>query len=467
MAELPEGFEVVQETTSSLPEGFEAVPEEPDFGGRLEGLMNKRRGEVTKTFEDLDKGEIGLGSAALQVVGKGGFAAAGDIIAESIGSGLSAITPDAIKEPIKYFAAEMIGGALDTDAAKAVADEWNKLDSETQKNLESTGAIMSFVLPKVKAKLVGKKIKNVGSAIKKERLSKTLKLPDTPSNKEAEARRLFKKPQNFDEMVDVSSKIKGVSANNSPEKNIMAIGREFEIEDNKLLQSLRSRPVKVSQDLIDDTLDKHLGELVSEHSFLQGKGAIAAAFDDNIRVLTETLDRFPKTPEGVLLARRAFDNKLKASTLALKAPEEVGIARDAVSLVLRRSLNDIVSQSAKGVDVKKSLRKQSMMYGALDNLAENHKFSESSFAKVKSFIKSHPYISYGVLTGTGVGTVLSSPAILAGTAAGAVGVGTSRLFPSAVKKAGSIVEGIGSVTDKTKLPIARSAAFFGKDEEQQ
>ena len=492
MSNLPEGF--VLDNTPIKPEtqvieapsGFtiDSVVPEPvalpetvvgdsfdAFGDRLGGLANKRTAEVSQTFEDYAKGDISLGSAMLQTVGKGGFATAGDFIAESVSTGVGAVLPDEIKEPIKQFAGEMIGKVLDSDVANSVADEWNKLDDATQKNLESTGAIMSFLLPKVKAKPIGAKIKGVGRAIKKERLSKTLKLPDTAPNKVAEARRLFKDPVGFDDMVEEVSKIKGVSSNNTPKTNILLIGKEFDKTDKKLLMQLRTKPIKVSDDLIDNTVDLHLAKLKAENSWLASDASISAAFDNNVKLLQETINKFPKTPEGILLARRAFDKKLNKAALAAKAPESELIARDAVSRVLRRSLNDVVSKSAKGVDVDKFLAKERMMYKALDNLAESHGNFKPVSETIKDFAKGHPYISYGFLRGAGLSggvmAAVANPIVAGGAVAGATLVGANRNLPSILKGVGSGARGLGMFTDATKLPIARSTAFFGKEEEQQ
>jgi len=401
----------------------------------------------------------------LQVVGKGGFGAAADFLGESVATGISEITPDVVKEPILQFVGEAVGKALDTDVAKRVSEEWNKLDETTQSNLESSGNIMAFLLPKLRAGRVGSKIKGYGQAVKKERLAKFLTLPDTPANKLAEAKRMFKEPAGFSDMVDQVSKIRGVSPNKSPKSNILAVGKELDKTDKKLLMRLRTNPAKVDQNLIDDTVDLHLRKLLDENAWIQTDSAIASSFDTNLKTMQGILNKNPKTPEGILLSRRAFDKAMAKKALEGKAPDSELIARDAVSRVLRRALNDVVDTSSKNVDVKKALKKQSNLYKSLDNLSETYSVYSTTFESLKDFAKAHPYLAWGVAGGTGVGAAIMSPEGVAGGAATALGVGAYKVAPSVASKVGGAVQKAGNVVDSASLglPIARSTLLYGED----
>lgn len=459
-----------QQSNQNIPKGYVSdamppqQPQESTYPERLSKQWDKRQSEVADTFTDYAKGDIGLGSALLQTVGKGGFAATGDIIAETVGS-VAGLTPEAIKDPIKRFAGEMLGYALDTDTAKLVADEWNSLDETTQKNLESSGAIMSFLLPKVKLKGVGKSVKGFGDAIKKERLAKTLKLPDTPANRVAEAGRLFKDPIDFNEMVDVASKVKGVTSGNAPKKNILALGNQIDLDDKKMLMRLRTLPRKVDVNLIDDTVDLHLSKLIEENSWLQSDSAISSAFDNNIKVMHQILDRHPKTPEGIILARRAFDKKLKKAALSAKAPEAEATARDAVSRVLRRALNDIVHKADPTANTDKILRSQSMMYRAMENLTESYKTYDTTGGAVLELAKRHPMATAMAVGGTGTLGGLLTPTILGGAVVGAGAYGAYKGLPNALSGVGRGLGALGALSDPARVPILRSAAIYGNREE--
>lgn len=443
------------------------------FFDRITKLARNRKGEMSSAITNYGEGNIGLGSMLLQVVGKGGFGTAADIVGEAVATGVSTVVPDAVEEPIKQYAYEMLGEAYNSEIGQTLAEEWNKLDPNVQKNLQATGNIMAWAAPKIKASKGGQSLQNLGQAVKKGRMSNKLKLPETPKNKLAEAKRRFKDPHGFEDIVDEVSKVEKVSPNKSFKANINAVGDEVERLDRQLFKQLRQKSVDISDDLIDQKLDLELSNLLKNNQWIQSNSSIASAFDNNISALQKLIDKYPKTPQGMLRARREFDRMLKDNIF--KVPEEELIARDAVSKVLRRALNDVVSEAAPYAPVKETLRKQSRLLSGLDNLAENYALEQPPLSDLKSVFQRYPMATAGVLAGTGAGAaVVTSPVILGGAALGATGVGAYRGLPAALRGTGRSLSAIGRATDVSqlstnldRLPLLRSAILYGNEEQEE
>jgi hypothetical protein len=444
-----------------------------DFFDRITKLARNRNEEMQGAIKQFGEGNIGLGSMLLQVVGKGGYGTAADIVGETVATGLSSVTPDAIEEPIKQYAYELFGKAYNSDIGKAIAEEWNKLDPNTQKNIEATGNILSWAAPKLKAKVPAEKLKGLGNAIEKSRISKKLKLPDTPSNRLDEAKRAFKDPYGFDDIVEEVNKVKGVSSNNSTKKNIIVLNKEIDNTDKELFRQLRKRSVDIADEAIDQNLDLELANMFKRNSFLQSDASIAKAVDDNLSSLQKIIDKYPKTPQGLIRARREFDKRLSEKIKG--APEYELIARDAVSKSFRRALNNTVIEAAPYADVKGLLNKQSKLFGGIDNLAQNYALEKPSLTELTQLVKQHPIITLGALSGTGAGFAFaSSPVVLGASGAGALLSAGYRATPSALKGTGALLSAANKVTDVSqlstnldRLPLLRSTLLYGNEQEQQ
>lgn len=442
-----------------------------EFFDRIAKLASNRKEEMTGAVGKYGRGELGLGSTLLQVVGKGGFGTAADLVGETVASGVSAVVPDAVEEPIKQYAYEMLGKAYNSEIGKVIAREWNKLDPETQNNLEATGNIMAWATPKLKAGGVGDKLTNMGQVVKKGRMANKLQLPDTAKNRLAEAKRRFRPPYAFDEVVEEVSKLKTTSPNKSFKANITAVGDEIAALDKNLFRELRKRSVDIPEDLIDQKIDLELTNLLKNNQWIQSNASIASAFDNNIAALQKILDDSPNTPQGLLVARRKFDKLLKDSMFEIPVDER--IARDAVSTVLRRTLNDVVSEAAPYAPVKETLRKQSRLYNGLDNLAENYALEKPPLAELRNIAQRYPGASVGVLAGASP-FIAAAPQIAAIAGAGAVGAGAYRGFPAALRGSGAALSTVGRATDVSRisanldrLPLLRSALLYGNEGEEE
>ena len=180
----------------------------------------------------------------------------------------------------------------------------------------------------------------------------------------------------------------------------------------------------------------------------------------------QILDRHPKTPEGIILARRAFDKKLKKAALSAKAPEAEATARDAVSRVLRRALNDIVHKADPTANTDKILRSQSMMYRAMENLTESYKTYDTTGGAVLELAKRHPMATAMAVGGTGTLGGLLTPTILGGAVVGAGAYGAYKGLPNALSGVGRGLGALGALSDPARVPILRSAAIYGNMEDE-
>ncbi len=473
-------FESVQDVGVSG-ELHQSKPASSTITDRFDNIIEKRRKEATDVFESYNEGGISLGSAMLQIGGKAGAGTFMDLVGETVATGVGAVAEAAgVKEPILQYMSEVMGKAYNSDIGKQIKTEWDKLSPEAQKNLEATGNIASVILPKVKLGKVGDVLTSKANMIRRSRLAKVLELPKTVKNDLAKARRAFNKPYNFDDMVTEVSKVRGVSANRSLEKNIISVEKGIGALDKKLFKELRQADGVVAPSLIDDILDKHMKAALDENVWIQSNKAIASGIDDNIKAMRQVLGQFEKTPQGVILARRKFDGLLKDKIFEL-TPEEL-IARDGVSKIMRNVMNDVAQAAAPTARVKELLKRQSLLYQGWDNLAENYARTPEFLKVLGTYAKNHPSFIPGVGTsGTAAGimTALANPEVVAPILAGVAAVGGVKAFPTALKLTGKAAKAVGrGLKDKDgmlitppfdKIPISstRAGLFFGDEEQNQ
>jgi hypothetical protein len=428
---------------------------------RLSSLRESRIKEVSDTFEKFAEGEIGAGSAALQTVGKGAFGGALDLVGETVVTGLGTVTPDFIKDPFKEAMMFAVSEASDTEFVKGAKAEWDKLDETTKKNLESTGNILSFIIPKVKLGKAGAKTKGLGEAIRKNRISKEFKLPETASNKIKEAQRGFRDPIGHKQMVEVVSKIKGVKDTNSPVKNLKLINKELELGESRVMNLVRTQPKKIEIDEVYQAFQRNLDELFENQTWIASDTTIQNSLKNNLKAVNKIVGKHPKTTEGLLKARREIDKLMNEKKFEIPAHEQT--ARDAITQTLRNAANEVLDSKYPTGAYKDLMFKQHNMLNATKILSQKIGHETPSFSKALALAKQHPVITGGIINGSGLFIgLLTNPFLVAGSLAGGAGTLAFRGMPQTLKGLGSLIEG----TAKVPLPMGRAAALNITKEEQ-
>lgn len=130
------------------------------------------------------------------------------------------------------------------------------------------------------------------------------------------------------------------------------------------------------------------------------------SIEQYMRVARNAAKQSEGTLSGVLNIRKKLDAAYENARGALSYPgsEAKLAALDEVHRAGRDSLTELLVDSAKNVDVKKSLRSQHNLYRALDIVSTKaRKEGGSTLQRVVNKAKEHPLVTGAALVGTGVG----------------------------------------------------------------
>jgi hypothetical protein len=374
-------------------------PQEPEgFTERVSADLEKRLKSGVQTGKEFLGGELSLQEAMLQEGGAVAGAAldiAGEGLA-SAGRGIKEITPEPVQKAVGAGFESLIN-ALPfkdeaVDALSGGMEGWNTFSESNPriaKDIESVvniGMILSPVKVKAKAKptMLSDAAKSLDSTIKRQILKKrsdfvgdlitperTKKvLIDETSRTAEKGRGVFKRSvvelsKREKEIASEVSKINNVTPKNSFQGNLNAISQENTKLAKKLDKAVGNRKVLGIHNKANKKIDEAISLMIAENPVITGNTEIVA---NKIAVKAkQIIAKSPDTPKGVLDARKELDSWIK-SQKGEKAfnPELEGALSLAVRSV-RGALNDTVEASA-GASVKKSLKKQSLLYSAMDNL---------------------------------------------------------------------------------------------------
>lgn len=415
LAQLPEGFELdavtldaVAQAPTGLPEGFvmdteevEAEPESPGFIERVSGDIEDRAKLAREINALFESGEQSLAESVLQMTGKVGAGTILDILGEGVISGiegLSAITPDIIEDPLIDTATKAAHLFLNTDlgkaglgAAQAGMEAWNEFRAENPRaarNIESVVDIGLLIAPvkgkpKIKSQptLAGKaatKLEEAGvrqtarqkadfidglispkqtAAVKKEQVGRTSE-GGLLRSKQVELSPAEKI------MADEVSLIEGVTAKNTIQGNYTAIAGEVTKEAKTLKSLLAKNEVIIPRREFAAELGRAIIRL-KENPSLVGKASETATkvVEGMMRIAAKN----PSTASGLLKSRKELDAWIKTQRPKIFNPNQESALSLAVREV-RQSTNDFIDSKAVNVAVKDSLKKQSTLLNAMDNI---------------------------------------------------------------------------------------------------
>ena len=162
-----------------------------------------------------------------------------------------------------------------------------------------------------------------------------------------------------------------VHGRQSLQANYNVISKANSAEAERLQSALKARHIPVSMDEVQEASNKLIGDL-KKNIYITGQGEPIAKKVVGImqeKVLQNATKDGEITAANLLQARKEFDAEIKAQKTAkifdssTEGPASIAIQKT------RQALNDLIESKVPG-EYKVSLKKQSLLYRAMDNLEE-------------------------------------------------------------------------------------------------
>ncbi len=377
-----------------------STPSEDEKLGFLERFqedIDKRVAMAAEIITAVQGGEQSTAEGILQVAGKVGAGAVMDFMGQAIisgGRGLAAITPDSIKDGATGAAVAF----LNTDAGKAglfaatLGAEQYQIFRENNpraaRNIEAVVDIGLILFP-VKAKpkapigVIGRAGEKVNTASAKQTAEKTkVFVDDLIRPKQTAAVRTEQVARTTEEgilrskkvalstkeaaIAETVSKVPGVSASKTLQGNHEVILAELGKEANTLKSMLSKTDAPISRKELIDAGSK-IKNILKNNPLIVGDAEKSAA--KIISKMDELVKANKPTASGLLQARKELDAWVRSQKGSnIFDPKQ----ENAISIALREvreSANNLIAQKVPDAGVKESLRKQSNLYRAMDNIA--------------------------------------------------------------------------------------------------
>lgn len=419
-------------------EGLVGAPtaSEPDFAQRMRAILDKRQaqqsGAFEKAFDGSDAGPLAAAKLLAKTAGNTVVGTAADVAGELVATGLDAVVPEHLQRTFKSAMASVAEAGMGTDTVQWMMKEWDGLSKDQQDLLAAGGNLFGAFLTKMPKNLFkGKNVEAKGIQIKRNKLSEALKAPETPKTKELDHLAGYKEGQRHRDAVDEAMKVKGVSPNKSPRQNGELISTKVTETKTKLDKQLADNPVDVSNKELLENMEDAIDNVRANNEWIGLDEAHEKAFEQHIATARRILRKHPQTAEGILAARREFDDVLYAGG---KSSLELGNVKDAAGQAMRDGMNRTVIQAGAkvGVDVASAQLIMHNLLNANASLALKAGKFKPLGAKVMGQLQAHPYLVLGA------GTLPALAVPLAATAA--VFQAGKRVLPSAVGAAGKALD---------------------------
>lgn len=434
------------------PEEKKTIPPKTQLMQRLDNvvsLFKDRSANVAAHRKATEEKKQSLASGLFQSGGEAaGFV--GDLGFEA----LKAITPDAIKQPIKE-AAGAVAGTEEVQGVMADYEKWKAENPELAENLEAAVNIASLIpgigipakgaqmalktgtkIAKEGAEMVAETAPKVSTAIA-ERLAPNLakEAMDAvvigPVGKKATIRSLEKSGQpggyspdesfigkltGADKYVptprdtQVAQAVAGlVRKSNPPSKNIANINNKIsEVSETVVRPLLKANPAPFNTGTYANRL-----KAVEIPDFIKADTTLANTYEMVRNRFIEVVRKGVKTKEGLWEARKDIDDIIEQQFGAAGFNPEKYSALQKAILDMRRATNDFIAEGIPDDGFKKQMQTLSRMYEARHNLAlDNYAIqNKDSWQKwIANNPKKYAALKAGALAGTiGGGFMLLTP----------------------------------------------------------
>lgn len=481
------------------PQG-QPVEEDQGLFDRIGEDITRRNDIANQAREDRLAGKISKGEEVLRQAGQGGgiildvggeaFNSAIDVlgkVAQTVAPKFSQKTAEEFDEAAKFLSDSKLG-KVSKRAGDFVGNTYNDFadrNPRAAKNLEAMANIGLVAAPvKVKPKgesgksLLGKSADKLDDAARSQEFKQRanyandliLPLQNTKQLTDQVGRTNevgFLKKKVVDLTVQEQKMAQEVARlpiqpKGTLQTNYNIIQKEVSSEAQSLTKALESNPVifprKEFMTRIEDAKTA-----LAESPTLVGDAAITA--ERIMAKYDKILKDHPSTASGLLTARKELD--AWAKTQKSKVFDGKEGAFDIALREIRNTTNDFIEEKAVAVDVKDSLRKQSNLFRAMDNIApkasrEGKDKIERAINSIKAVIplKGDFMQTLGAFGLAGVAAKVGSPAIATGAALYGVGkAGKLALEPSAKRAVSSLIkktdEAIRTTKDKQVIEQLR------------
>lgn len=362
------------------------APEDKGLASRIGEDLMQRESNIQSIKQRAARGEINSLRSGIRQLGQ-----AAGAYTDVIGEGLSEVTPDFVKRG--FLGVVNAAGQLPSFSGRTIGEdipqELGMLAEqypEAAQDVEAVANIGMFAAPvrapkgKGLIKTKGEKIKVAGEKqafqSRENYLTELVRPKQTPSVKEAQVPRtietklLNKKVQpslKETEMAGELRKIPNIGKQKTLQGNYNVIQKEVGTEADRLKTLLVKNDVLFPKEEVKAAL-KSAASRLEESPLVTGDAAISA---QRIMAKMESLlDEMPKSSASYLLeARKKLDQWMKSQ----KGGDIFDPAREnAISIALREirtATNDFIASKATSVPVKQSLKRQSTLYSAMENIA--------------------------------------------------------------------------------------------------
>lgn len=496
--DVPEGTtpeEVLSFAQSSLgqePQAPDPEPEDQGFGQRFREDVEDRFLIADEIERDLRSGEIGTAQAVTDMLGKVGAGTVLDFLEQGVVSaarGVSKITPDFIEDPIKEGVKDAGVAFLNTDIGKAgleavdqgfdVYSEFKRNNPSAARSLESVvnlGLIFSPVKGRPAAPPTGleragkrvtqagfkqaaqKKVDFVTELVQPKRTAKVAREQLGRTTEEGLLRTRVVAPSAFEKtLVNEVNKLP-VSSTQSLTANLNVIQKAVNKETNSLKAALSKNDVFFPRKEFNAQLDGAIQRL-KDAPILTGKPQKVAV--KTVEEMKKLAANKKSSATGLLEARKQFDRLIESQ----KGPGVFDpVRQNAQSFAIReirQTTNNFIDSKATNVAVKDSLKRQSRLLSAMDNIGtkateEGANAAIRAWQNVGKLLPLRGEFNQSMATLFGIGGLGASAKFapfFTSVAAGGLGtVGLTKAIrsPQAKKTLGSLLKVTDQAIRKTK-----------------
>lgn len=481
------------------------INEQPSLWGKIKSDFSSRWNEAKNNAQELKKGNINIPEYIARNAGQGAGALTDTLadvampVVKPLAKGVWNLSPagmayNNLPDEVKSAINENIGNGI-----KKGSEIYNKIPERYRKDAEGVINILS-VLPEAKlselgikgtgktSKLLGNIFEESGIAGKeanKLKLAEDIVKPlETKAVKESQVARTSEKgygifKRSVIEPTDIEkqaaseiAKIPEINASNTMQQNYNIIRDNVVSQAKNLEKAISDNQFIISKKEVISKLERAASEL-SNNPLITGDAEKTA--NKLIEGAKKFINENPGNGSGVLSARKKYDSwikSLKPKAFDAKAENAFTIANRAV----RSTLNDILDSKATAVGVKDALKKQSLLYTAMENITPKAAKEANTaigrlIQKSSEILGTKNKIVQGAAAAIGIGglgaaaTFAPAVAAIGGTGLVAYKAGKLIMKPEVREFIGKLLSKVGNALDPEDIKVLNQ--ITGKEEPEK
>lgn len=429
------------------------LPEEDDgFLTRVGQDIQKRRAQAGESVAATQRGEQTKAEEIFQRFSKAGVGTMLDVMGEGAVSGFRAL-PDVVEQPLRQagsFVAEQVAPVV--QPVVEAYEDFAKNNPRAARNTESAGNLLAMFAP-IKGKpalmkqtpfgKVGSKLEKVAATQAKQRKGEfaldLVKPKQTASVREAQVGRTVEEGFKRNKVVaptpreaEIAKELSRlpIDKGKTLQGNYNVISKEVTKEARRLENRLKRKDVVFPRKEYFAKLNGAMQRL-SENPELVGDAAKSA--EKIIQKMQSIVQSKKSSASGLLQARKELDAWIRSQKGAAAFDPKYENAMTIAIREIRKTTNDFIDTKATDVGVKSSLRRQSNLFNAMDNIAPKAADEATNriarlWQNVSNIVPINNDLTRNIVTTLGLGVVGGATALspLVGGAV-AAGYGINKL----------------------------------------